>query len=475
MKFHTPILNMGFYDVYFLKNPQGDQFSLVSRDARMSTYLQIDDKFKIATSFDAKTDKDFFRGAADRYVGGTTGEGIYNFIYTTKGNSSTRPFKMEVVNFVKKSTQHKILFELPKNEKEVAFFCSSNLFYAISADDESSSLIIRRVNEKGKVTQKRLRVKVPEGVSKKRDKLSEYLKDTKVIQHDVETDFSLVSSSSKIFASPDKIQFVINESDLPTHLLNINLPTLTMKETFFKHPETVLKDNKGDIYVNSFITDKRLFSLILGKEKIHIASFDLETAQPLGDMELNEQNYASTIAQPAVTETRKGKRASEKEINSFRSVMKEMGKRTEGLMVASGENGQYIVTVGTYDQLEVVTGSSGGGHTVGPSGTRSERVNPGHMAGSSLYYTPGTPVYTNKNARYYTTTRFWLLMDAATGQPVKGKVPLSVPDQIKDFQESLNEKKIAAVNQFSIDDKQYLGYYDKDTEIYRIVEVNITK
>ena len=57
---------------------------------------------------------------------------------------------------------------------------------------------------------------------------------------------------------------------------------------------------------------------------------------------------------------------------------------------------------------------------------------------------------------------------------MKGAAPNSVVDQIKDYMSTIS-KKAEAKNQFSVNDKEYFGYYDKEMKTYFIEEIIIRK
>ena len=89
-----------------------------------------------------------------------------------------------------------------------------------------------------------------------------------------------------------------------------------------------------------------------------------------------------------------------------------------------------------------------------------------------MYYRPGTPGYTTTNARYYNTTSFKVLLDPKSFKNVRGRVPIPVPDQIKDYMEGV-DSKAKATNQFSIGNNQYYGYYDRDAHNYVVEQIKI--
>jgi gamma-glutamyltranspeptidase len=92
-----------------------------------------------------------------------------------------------------------------------------------------------------------------------------------------------------------------------------------------------------------------------------------------------------------------------------------------------------------------------------------------------MYYTPGIPMHTTALANYYNSTYFKILLNPATlVATTKGKIPVSINDQIKDYMDD-TDKKATAKKQFAIGDKQYFGYYDRDSKEYIIENIMILK
>ncbi|PUZ24567.1 hypothetical protein GA0116948_105205 [Chitinophaga costaii] len=459
-------LDPGTYDANFLNNGQSDRFALVLKDQKHCSYVLVDGDFKVVNKFDQDLDLKFFSAGADRYEGGTSDGNVYNFAFS----NGEKTYKLEQVDFDKNSITHKPLFELMKSEKQVAAFSEQNVFYVIGANDDAGQLQFHMMDGKGKVVVKRVALKVPADAGKKRDQVSEYLKNSRLIQGSMEPDFSLVTTDSKIFSQAGKLYIVVNVKDHPTHVTTIDLVDFKVQEKFYDYKSVLAGDDKGGVYVNSYVKDNTLFSLVLNKKNIHIVQFNLESGQLIDNLEINSENYQSLMSQLPATETRKGKKESEKEVSSFNSLLKTMNKGTEGLMVTADKDGQYVLTVGTYDFLKVPVGS-GSGH-YGPYAGPGARD-----AGSPqtpFYYTPGKTIYSSNNAKYYTATTFSLLMDPASGKVKRGKVPPPVSDKVKDYLETVDQQNAKAQIQFNIGDKQYFGYYNKEAKAYIIAQIKVS-
>jgi hypothetical protein len=233
------------------------------------------------------------------------------------------------------------------------------------------------------------------------------------------------------------------------------------------------KDEKGKVYVSSFLKGDRLFSLVLNKKSIRIVVNDVNSGDMLGKIEINDDAALEMFADGPNSERRLGKKSFTKEITDVKKLIKSFNHGTEGLMVSENNNGQLILTVGTYDLVPLWaasgTGHWEGGYETSKNGatyTGISRFNP------QMYYRTGIPAYTKSDARYYNTTSFKILLDPKSFKNVRGRVPVSVPDQIKDYMEGV-DSKAKATNQFAIGNTQYYGYYDRDAHNYVVEQIRI--
>jgi hypothetical protein len=220
----------------------------------------------------------------------------------------------------------------------------------------------------------------------------------------------------------------------------------------------------------------------LNKKNIRITVHDLQSGSLLNKYEINEDAGSNLFAETPVAEKRLGKRVDEKQIDDVKKLIKTLTKGSEGLMVTKNKAGQLVLTVGTYDLIPMSSGGGGGGW-VGGFQTTSAPTTPGitnHGATTTavtrwnpnMYYRPGTPSYTTTSARYYTTTHFKLLLDPSTLKVTRGRIPMPVADQIKDYIDGI-DSKAKATNQFSIGTEHYYGYYDRDAKWYVIDQIRI--
>jgi hypothetical protein len=166
----------------------------------------------------------------------------------------------------------------------------------------------------------------------------------------------------------------------------------------------------------------------------------------------------------------------------MKKLIKALTKGSEGLMVTQNKSGQLILTIGTYDFIQMSSGGSSGGYVGGfqqtSVATTPSITNHGATVTSvsrwnpTMYYRPGTPGFTTTSARYYNTTYFKLLLDPTTLKITRGRLPTPTADQIKDYIEGI-DSKAKATNQFSIGTEQYYGYYDRDSKSYVIDQIRI--
>jgi hypothetical protein len=478
-EFEKAFLSRGEYDAYFLGHEADSGFALILRDNKKAEYALLNKKFKVVTKIPADIGTTVFDKALYGYTGGTTQGNQFHFIYNSKSG-----YQMETVDFDAKAVSHKKLFEPGKAEKPLVSFSEYNRYYAITANDKTGELVFYEVDANGSLTQKSVPFTIPPTAGKQKDKLSAYLASLKLVKSSEQPDLSGAVMNAKLFSYADKLRFVINDKDHPTHIVTLNLPDLSLKETFIDYGDMVPKEEKGKLYINSFEKDNKLYSLLLNRKEIRVAIHDIGSGALLNNYLVNEESGSQLFAQAPLSERRLGKRVDEKQVDDIKKLIKALTKGSEGLMVSENKAGQLIVTVGTYDFIPLSTGGSSGGYTGGwQQGSKSitpSTFNHGATATAisvwnpTMYYRPGSPGYTSTSARYYTTTYFKILLDPATLKMARGRVPTPAADQIKDYIESV-DKKAKATNQFSIGKEQYYGYYDRDTKSYVIDQIRIVQ
>ena len=478
-EFEKSFLARGDYDTYFLDDPSNNTFSLVFKDNKKVEYVLLDQNFKTVSKISSDKDASVFseKNLKD-CTGGTTNGHQYHFIYPQSDNS----YVMETADFDAKTINHKKIIDIPKEEKSLIAFSDNNMFYAFTTNKKAGTLNLSVVNAAGELTQKSLSFPIPEEASKSRDKLDEYLGLVKVMKGGEYPDLSNSVHFAKLFTQPNKLTFVINDGDNPAHIVSISLPDLTLQEKKIDYAALIPQDEKGKVYISSFLKGDRLFSLVLNKKSIRIVVNEVNSGALLGKIEINDDAALDMFADGPIAERRYGKKTNTKEVTDVKKLIKAFNRGTEGLMVSENKAGQLILTVGTYDLIPLNTGGSSGSYTGGwQQGTvRSTPDISNHGATYSsvsswnpnMYYRPGSPGYTTTNARYYNTTSFKILLDPKSFKNVRGRVPVSVPDQIKDYMEVV-DSKAKATNQFSIGNSQYYGYYDKDAHNYVVEQIRI--
>lgn len=475
LRFHETLIYRGTYVSYLLPDAQEKRAVLALKDYTQAQYVLLDENFKVIDTINQDVKGTILKSMIDAYIGGTNNGNVYRFIsidHSVSMSKDIRKYRLQTVDFDKKEVTKGPLFDVDKNEKFITSFNQDNVFYAVTANDNTSELLFHQIDGKGIISTNKVSVRVPENAGKKRNQLSEYLAGAKVIKPNTEPDFSQIVCLTKLFIQSGKFHFVVNEGDHSTHVITVNLPDFSVQEKFYHYQDALSPEGGRTVFVNAYLKDNRLFSLILNKKNIRLVIFNLDNEQIQSNIELNEDNYLKLIAQPAIAQTRRGKKESEKEINSFHSLIKVLTKGTEGLMVTTTKTGQFVITIGTYDFLTVPVGSSSGHYGTNPTGPGARSVGSPTL---EYHYTPGETIYATNLATYYKATRFGLLLDPVTCKPKKGRVPVPVSDQVKDFVETMQDNKAYATYQFCIRDKQYLGFYDRNAKAYLISQIRIAK
>jgi hypothetical protein len=429
-EFEKSMLANRDYDAYFLDNKSDNIVSLVLKDNHKVKYLQLDKNFKVTADIQKELKSTVFDEDIIDYRGGTASNGLFHFIYEQREkkafSKAVTVFLKETINFSTGAISHDKLFEIPKSEKVLTSFSDYNTFYTITADDKKKELVFYVVDQNGGFKEHRLPFTVPVGAGKNRNTLSEYFTRLQVIKTSEEPDFSSAVSSAKLFSRAGTLTFVINETSHPVHLFHIGLPDFSSKENFIDM-SGFKNDEKEKIYVNSFLSDESLFSIIITPKSIRIISQEAGNGKVTGKQEINEESSFGIYAKAPVNEVRRGKKVDEKDVDDMKKLLKSFNRGTEGIMVMQNDKKQLVIIAGTYDLIQMSSGGSSGGYTGGFQ-QGSVAVTPGisnHGATRSavsvynptMNYRPGTPSYTTTNALYYNTTYFKLLTDS-TGSKI---------------------------------------------------------
>jgi hypothetical protein len=479
-KFEKSYLQKKNYEAYFLANNYINKVPFVLHDNKKAEYVMLDNNFKAEAKFTADIKKTIFDEYDEKYLGGAglPANNVFHFVYKVTsykyygiGSKTTYSYKVESVDFNTNSVSQKELMEMSKGEDELISYSNFGAYYSFTTNDKSGELMLYNLKGDGTIQKKNIPFAIPDGKGKSRNKLSEYLKQTKLVKEDEEAGLETGTQSSKLFDYKEKIVFVINDAASPTHIVSIDKATFIVTEKFIDHSSVLNTGDKEKFYVNSFLSGDKIFSLVLDKKNIQVAVYNAANGNLLKKQEINQDNMVSVLAQLPLAEQRKGGKKTENEVTDFSKLVKALTKGTEGLTVAKNAAGQYIVTAGTYDPV-AVSSSGGAGRTTFSSspGANAIAMSPGTFAN----YTPGTPIYTTGLANYYKSTSFKFILDTANLNIAKGKIPTSVNDQVKNYMDEVNDKRIA-IKQFAVGDKQYYGYYDKDSEAYIIENITISR
>lgn len=470
-------------DANFLVDKGLDNIAFVLHDIKKAEYVMTDPNFKVISKFTLPVENSIFDMShpanKEEFLGGSglPGTGIFNYLYKTTTNQyrlvynkSDEAYRVETVNFNTKTVSQKEFAKVPGHEKLIVSFTDYGECFLFMADNKTNELIVYNLGKDGQTIKKNISFKIPPGKGKNRNSLSEYLEGTKLVKDDEEAELETATQSSKLFSTADKFIFIINEASAPTHAVTIDKNTFSLTEKFIDHNSLLTGSEKEKSYVNSFLADGKLFTLALNKKNIQVAVYNLQDGQLMMQQDITEENYEKLLSVLPVSKERKGSKEKEEEVEEYKKLVKALTKGTEGLLVTKNAANQYIITVGTYDHIIIPSGGSIGSTHI--STTVNASSYGGAVPASSFVYTPGVSRYTTGGSNYYKTTSFTLLLNAAALTPVKGKVKPTAGDQIKDYMDGRSGR---VKKQFSKGDKQYLGYYDKDSETYVIENIPIRK
>jgi hypothetical protein len=466
-EFEKSFLAKSDYEAYFLDNKTNETFALILKDNKKADYILIDKNFTTLARVSLSLENSILDNGRYSYIGGAANGATFYYLFHEANKDI---FELETVDFVTKKTSHRQILTLPKGEDFVTVFSYQNNCYIFTANPKSSQLMLRVLNNKGEMAEHTLDFSVPPVA--KRLKLDDYLRNIQVFKEDEEPDFSSAVRGKKIFCSPEKLTIVINSMDHPTHIYTIQLSSFATNEQFINYDDVISEKERGQLYINSYIFNDVLYTLLLNKENIRVTLNDLRNNRKLiSNFEMNEdQNNYEILATPPVIESRMGKQIRLKDVSRFKQLVRAFTNGREGVMVHPLPNGKLMVRVGTYDLMQL-GGSSGGWvggweKTGNPNGGQTMIYNP------ALYYRPGMTTSSQTNSRNYVQVYFKYMLDPITFKPAKGRAPEEVGKQIKDYIEEV-DKKAKAKNQFAIGKNQYYGFYQPELKTYIIEQIKI--
>ncbi len=471
-------------DSYFLEDPTNSTFSFVLRNNGNVEYAQLDKSFNVVAKFDVPTKNTVFEKGLQEYLGGTSSNGIFHYVYkisTRKiigfGKPVTEKYFIENVDFVKKTVTSSELFDLQKDEDLLISFSEANKYYSIASNDKTNELIIYGIDDKGKAFTKNCSFPLQEYGTKSHT-LSEYLHGIKLIKVNEEVGVETTSSHSKLFSFSDKLVFVINRFDNPTHIVTLNTTSFKPIQKLIKHAPTAIDlDSKDEVYCSSYIFNDILASLYTSKKSIKIVAYNLLTGKALKQYEICETCPFNDFALAPTKVERRGKKIDESLVENPKKIVKEFYKGAEGLAVRKTKEGNLVITAGTFDFLPVSNGFSSSSYQTSIGTPMSAGSgNSTQLSGTNMFvsYVPGHPTSTSGIANFYKSTYFKLLLDPVNFNIVKGDAGKSEAEQIKNYIDEVS-KKARATNQFSMDNKQFYAYYDKDLKAYVVDEILIAK
>lgn len=475
IEFHKQTLQTGRCDSYFLLEPGGQYFMLILTDDKKAEYLLYNSKMQLLSKFTPPDGlkNTVFNFDRQEYLGGVAGKGKFHFVYkVTDKKFLDRDiyYQMETIDPVTKQVSNKQLFQISKDEKLIISFGNFGQYFSITSNNDTRELKLYGLNPSGESFIKTFKVTIPETSNKK--KLTDFLDDIQLVSSDEEPGLDAATEKVKLFHSPGKITITVNEKDDPTRIININTQNFSFEEKSIDHSK-LTQDERGKSYVNSFLFEDNVFSLILNQKNIRIAVYEAETGKLIRTHEINNDTELNAFAELPFTETRSGTVGDYKRIDNPKKVINTLDDGSAGIM-AYKYNGQIVITIGTYSMFKVNLGPEPGrvtGYTSGPVGPGSRYVGNGLYADDHVFFRPGSPSVTRFRANFYKSTQFKILLSYSGFNLVNGDAPLSINNKIKDRLGGTGMIK----NQFQINEKQYIAYYNYEQKAYVIEEISMRK
>ncbi|HCZ34476.1 MAG TPA: hypothetical protein DHV26_00950 [Cytophagales bacterium] len=468
------------------------QIALVLQDMNHTDYVLIDSNMKTLSNFSLPAEKTIFGYQIEdrirKYYSGAISDGnTYTFIFRKSTSNSEftgriagfkyrQSFQKEVVDFRSKSVSQHNYLSIPKEEDFISSFSQNNIFYAITALDESSSLKIYTLSGDGKEDQKLVPFPLPSWPGKKTKKLSEVLDNTVLITEGEETGLDDASLSSKLYITNESLVFV-NDNLWGAHTVKISTSDFSVSSQTIKMEKNEQGKENDKTYTSCFKSGDFFYTVNLIDKSIYLEIHD-SSGTKLKTIEINELNIQSITNETGTYEEHKWSDVKSDPVDDFKKLLKAFRKGNLGITAEKRSNGNILVTIGTHDMLPIGSYSPGSSFTSVssvPQGYGNHTTSTGNMIGPNLslniHRTTGISSY-SRDSEYYKSTNFKLMLDGTKLTPVKVSIPESVADQVK---RQIGDTGSGIISQFRFLGKEYLGYYESGADEYYFKQIKLKK
>ncbi|MFC0603277.1 hypothetical protein [Winogradskyella pulchriflava] len=264
---------------------------------------------------------------------------------------------------------------------------------------------------------------------------------------------SLESSSkkNKLFLDGNKLILTNDTYDISTILLSIDLDNKTSDYTEFSKAAFDKKDRGSKS--NSFVLDDYFFNLYASKEKLDFSIYDIHSKSLIKSITITENDSIAFKNSPIILEG--GEFDNYRELERTKQFLRKVSNSNAGLF-AYKQNDSYIITIGCSKTVEM---SNQFAFVSGFFGGLAFGI-------TTAILTPSYYSYTHTKS-----TRIECLFDEDFNS-IDGTIPENGFDKIKAYVDNNTDIKFKHKSVFKIKEKYILGYFEKETGLYKYIKMD---
>jgi hypothetical protein len=381
------------------------------------------------------------------------------------------------VDFARQKITTKKVFDKPDEEVNMCSFVNGDLFTFMTTNDDNGELNLYQIDINGHSSKKTLKYPIPGFLPKRNFKLSNLLWGLLVYSEGDEVNLAAGRSKTKLYNFPDRLVFVNNYSQSPTHVVTILLPSLQVTSQEIDHGNEVKLSNNYPYYINSCLFEKRLVTMVTQKNKVSLLIYDLPEVKFIKKLEINSDISERELLQEPLSIHIDETSTKEKK-TGVKHVIAEMMNGSDAIAINRIKD-YLVLTIGRYDRLNKyktvpVTGGKEKPDVITSGVTTSHYTVRQYPFAVTYIEDHSYQVGLKIKGHYYETSFFKMALSDKTFEPVANATDNSL--KLEQASHYVNERSSdLAAGFFAIDDRYYYSYYDKSSAKYVIEEMSFTQ
>ncbi|MEW7289214.1 hypothetical protein [Aquimarina sp. 2304DJ70-9] len=441
-----------------LVNNQSNELSLFIADRKKIFLKKYDQEFKILEEQSFNRPKSNLKKIIEA---AWSAENQYIFLLSNSSNKRFELLKIDAQEKNVKSIQDYLNFN---DDEYLLAFKNKNQIYVMTIGKNKSNLNIHKINTNGSLEKIKYNLSNEEFFDKKSKKVSLYeallyQKENNVInpglsdiigskhleleyiESNIPNSIEKASKKSKLFVEDDKIMLLLDQSNLYSQIITLDLNSSNFKIDNIK--KAILSDY-GVTKTNSFISKNQLYQLVASKENMQFMVTDISTKESIKEIHITQKDSITFKNTPIIQEG--GTYDNYREMEKTAKFLRKLALGSVGVSIYHS-NGNVQVTLGSikdYPPVRVYDNFTQVGFTSVPGST-------------SVPYTFAPPVFYS----YYSyagskSTHIKCLFDE-NWTHIPGEMPTNGFDDIKETKKQILDENTETI--FKFGNHLIYGYY----------------